>query len=236
MTNDEKRSLTVLGTLVIFAALVTLIAVPYVRKWRFYDKAISERSVRIKNLKRQIVNKPALMTAIDTFKTELDGENLFILADKQGAESELLGQMKKIIEAVGGEINSLNVQSVSRRGSKIENRVGVRVNCFLNNEGLVDLLHQLAINRPLFTVAKMQLVPVTKRVHGTTEDTGRVRLDMTIEAFYKTAEEATDTTAVTNNSGGNNMVSSTDSGGNNMVSATDSGGNNIIMDKQTEAA
>lgn len=183
MTVEEKRLLTVTMTLVLLVAMVVLIVVPYVRQWQSYDDIIEHRAQRIQTLKRQVLNKPALMREIELMDKVIQSSKLFIpTADKQVAEAQLLSAVKKMVEKADGQIRSVNILG-NRRAAR-QNTVAIKINFTINNSGLVELLSELASSKPLFNITTTTLIPVVIRQGVRQLDTGNVRLDMVIEGFY----------------------------------------------------
>lgn len=186
MTTDEKRLVTVTGTLVAVVAVAVLVLVPYVRKWQFYDKTIDQRQTRIHNLKRQVANKPALLREIELMDSLMDASNLFIRAtDKTAASGTLLSAVKKIAEDAGGEIDSINILDKRKTAS---NTVAINLNLTINNIGLVDVLKDLSASKPLLNVTKARIMPILTRQGNQTSDSGKVRLVLTVEAFFAVGE------------------------------------------------
>lgn len=186
MTANEKRLVTVTGTLLAVVAVVVLVLVPYVRKWQFYDKTIDQRQTRIHNLKRQVANKPALLQEIELMDSLMDSSNLFIrAADKTAASGALLSAVKKIAEEAGGEIASINILDKRKTAS---NTVAINLNLTIDNAGLVDVLKDLSASKPLLNVTKARIVPLLKRKGNRASDTGKVRLVLTVEAFFAVGE------------------------------------------------
>ncbi len=183
MTSKEKRLLTVVGTLVVLVSVAVLVLLPYVKKWQFYDKVIDQRAARIMTLKRQIANKPALEKEIRLMSEMINSSKLFFpVADKATAESQLLSTVKKMIENAGGQINSVNI--VNQQRDSASNSASVKINFTIDNNGLVEILQNLAGSKPLLNVTTAQLRPLMKRRTHKQEDTGKVRLDMVVEGFF----------------------------------------------------
>lgn len=184
MTSKEKRLLTVTGTFLTIVVIGVLTLVPYVRKWQFYDKTIAERQTNIHNYKRQIANKPLLLEEIDLVDGLMVSSDLFIrAADKGKASSSLLSAVKNMVEQTGGQIHSINILHSSAQ-KQAANVVSVKILFIVDNAGLIHFLRKITENKPLLNIVSANIVPLLRSQRRQKVDTGKVRLDLVIEAFY----------------------------------------------------
>lgn len=184
MTSKEKRLLTVTGTFLTIVVIGVLTLVPYVRKWQFYDKTIAERQTNIHSYKRQIANKPLLLEEIGLVDGLMTSSDLFIrAANKAAASSVLLAAVKTLVEKSGGQITSINTLNLQKQ-NVTTNAVAVKVNFIAENNTMVKVLKQLAASKPLLNVTTARITPLLRRQRNQDIDTGKVRIDFVIEAFY----------------------------------------------------
>lgn len=189
MTSNEKRLLTVTGTVVAVVAVAVLLLVPYIRQWQSYDNAIAQRQQQIQRLKRQVVNKPVLISEINRMDALMNASNLFIRAgDKATASGILLSSLKKLVEDAGGEIRSVTSLSPKKQQAADDNIVAAKMDFTIDNMGFVDILSDLSTAKPVLNITAVRLTPLLKRKSRRTPktDTGKLRLNMVVEASFIT--------------------------------------------------
>ncbi len=182
MTRKEKKQLTVILTVVVFIALIIILAVPYVRKLNEYNRIIEQRALRIQSLKRQITNKPLLTKEVTRVDELMNRSGLFIRAqNEQEATGKLLSTVKKIVEANGGEIKTVNPQT-RRKGDK--NSVKVRVTLFADHEQLVGMLNEMATAKPMLDISGIRLTALTRRGGRKIIENNQINVVVEIRSFY----------------------------------------------------
>lgn len=186
MTNTDKKRLTAILTWVAVIALITVVAMTYRKQLAYYNQAIDEKKALIFRLKREAANKPKLAAAITEIDRLIDESKLFIrTANRQAADAELLSQVKKIIEAAGGEIQS--VTPINNRRNKANN---TRVNISLTaaNDELIEIISKMGASKPLMNVTQARLTPIWQGRGRQRTETGNVRVQLQVEAFFAAGE------------------------------------------------
>ncbi len=182
MTQKEKKQLTVILTVVAFIALIVILAVPYVRKLNEYNRIIEQRALRIQNLKRQITNKPVLLKEIARVDELMNQSGLLIRAqNEEEATGKLLSMVKKIVEANGGEIKTVNPQA-RRKGGK--NSVKVQVTLLANHEQLVSMLNEMAAAKPILDISGIRLTALMRRSANKMIENNQINVVFDVRSFY----------------------------------------------------
>lgn len=192
MTRKDKKRLVQIITLSILVLAVVLIAVPYVKKYKRYNRQIASYQDRLIKAEQQIVNKPALQQQIAKADGLLDAGKMFIIAPTQEeADAQLSQFMRKIVTDAGASLE--RTKKTSDRGTA----VGIDTRFTATTESFVEILKEISEHRPVINVTSVIVSPITdkrrvkegRRTKIVRELNGKLKVTLTVESFFTSGAE-----------------------------------------------
>lgn len=190
MTKKDKKRLLQIITLSVIALSIVLIAVPYVKQYKKYNRQIANYEEKLIQAYQRQLNKPLLEQEIGRAEGLLDQGAMFIIADTQEqADAQLSQFMRKIIADANGEVE--RTKKTSGQGTA----VSLDTRFTSSTESFVEILRAISEHRPVINVTSVIISPITdkkrvkdgKRTKVIRELNGNLKVTLTVESFFTTA-------------------------------------------------
>lgn len=191
MTKKDKKRLLQIITLSVIALSIVLIAVPYVKQYKKYNRQIANYEEKLIQAYQRQLNKPLLEQEIGRAEGLLDQGAMFIIADTQEqADAQLSQFMRKIIAEANGEVE--RTKKTSGQGTA----VSLDTRFTSSTESFVEILRAISEHRPVINVTSVIISPITdkkrvkdgKRTKVIRELNGNLKVTLTVESFFTTAD------------------------------------------------
>jgi len=162
LNNKQQRWLAV-GLL--FSVVVLIAATIFIPWYEAINKTmddIDSLMFRIKRYERIISSRDQVLSAIEQSRKEINALGYFYTQETPSlAAAELQKRIKKIVDAAGGEISSIQVLPGKEENGLVS--IGVKVKVVGNMEMLRSLLYEIDIEKPLMKIDQITIVPSAKR-------------------------------------------------------------------------
>jgi general secretion pathway protein M len=185
----QQRALAVGLLVLLLAAVYGVLVAPLIAKSNEYGDTIADLEQRLTRYRQVVARKSVVSAQLKRMQSDLAAKGHFIRKDTPAlASAELQQQIKEMISASGGQLNSTQV--VPARQEDSFTRVAIKVHMLGTIEVFEKVLYDIESARPLLMVDDLQIRPLgirRARRGQQARDTGTLDLRFEVVGYMRAA-------------------------------------------------